>query len=264
MQVIECIPNFSEGRDKKKIEKIANAIKKVPEVKLLHQTSDVDHNRSVMTFIGPPEKVIEAAFRACQKAAELINLTDHQGVHPCIGATDVIPLVPLKNISFKKCTQFAEKLGEKIGTELNIPVYLYEKAARKPERENLANIRNKEHLTSPDFGPKKPGEAGSVAVGVREILIAYNINLDTNDLKTAENIAKSIRESNGGLPFVKALGLSLSSRNIVQVSMNLTNYKMINIPEVYEEVGKLAKTHGVKILGTEVIGLTPEEILENI
>lgn len=258
-KIIECIPNFSEGKDLKKISAIAKAIISVPQTRILHKTSDRDHNRTVITFIGPPETVFKSAFLAVKKAAEIIDITKHQGVHPRIGATDVLPFVALKGITEKELVKMAKNLGQKIGTELNIPIHLYEKAARSTKRQNLANIRSIEFKKKPDFGPSKAGTAGSTALGVRNILIAFNVNLATKDLSIAKTIAKKIRESSGGIPYIKALGLNLKSRGISQVSMNLTNYKVTGIKKAYEAIEKEAKKLNTQILESEIIGMIPEE-----
>lgn len=233
-KIVECIPNFSEGKDKTVIDAIVKAITDVPGIILLNQESDPAHNRSVVTFAGEPKPVVEAAFQGIKKAAELIDLDKHVGEHPRMGATDVVPFVPLKGVKIKDCIEYAEKLGERVGEELKIPVYLYEKAARTPERENLAAVRKGEYETikkeidqspekKPDFGPMEVPKAGVTAIGAREPLIAYNVNLETNDLSIAKNIAKTIRYKTGGFKNVKALGFDLEDRGIVQVSMNLTN-----------------------------------------
>lgn len=260
-KIIECIPNFSEGRDINIINQIVDAIQSIPEIKILHKTSDFDHNRTVITFIGPPEAIIKGAFQSIKKAAELIDLNKHDGVHPRIGATDVMPLVPLKNITEKECIAYARELGEKVGKDLEIPVYLYEKAALKPERRNLADIRNREYKKEPDFGPSTKGTAGSTAIGVRNILIAFNINLNTTDLQTTKKIAKSIRESSGGLKSVKALGLPLPKRGITQVSMNLIDYKTTSPKQVFDKIQEEAKNHGIEILESEIIGMIPQDAL---
>lgn len=271
-KLIECIPNFSEGRDPKKIKKIEDAISHVKGIHILNSSSDTNHNRTVITFAGEPKDVYKAAFEAVKAAAKVINLNDHLGVHPRIGATDVLPFVPLQNTNIKECVELAKKLSVQIAKELKIPVYLYEKAATRPERENLSDIRNvgyeklKEDIATnperkPDYGPDKLTTAGAIAIGVREILIAYNVNLATDDIFLARDIARTIRQSNGGLSFVKALGLELSDRGIVQVSMNLTNYKETDIKTVYDLIKKEAKKEGVEILESEVIGLVPQKAL---
>ena len=271
-KIMECIPNFSEGRDKNKINFIRDAIANVPGILLLDVESDIAHNRSVITFAGEPEAVTEAAFQGTKKAAKLIDLNKHHGEHPRMGATDVIPFVPIKGITDKECIEYAKKLGARIGNELKIPVYLYEKAATKPERQNLANIRHGEYEgikqeigkkpeRDPDFGPKKLGPAGAVAVGVRAPLIAFNVNLASNDLSLAKAIAKKIRFKDGGFKCVKALGFELKDRGIVQVSMNLTDFKETNVQVVFNAIKKEAKKCGVEILESEIIGLIPEESL---
>lgn len=271
-KLIECIPNFSEGRDQEKIKKIRDSIAKVKGVHILHLTSDHNHNRTVITFAGDPKAVCSAAFEAVKTASKLIDVSEHKGVHPRIGATDVLPLVPLKNITIKECVDLAKKLGTRIAKDLKIPVYLYEKAAPSIERENLSDIRNigyerlKEDIGTnpnrkPDYGPEKLGPAGAIAIGVREILIAYNVNLASNDIFLAREIARKIRFSNGGLPSVKALGLELENRGIVQISMNLTNHKITGIKTVFDLIKKEAKKEDVEILESEIIGLVPEKTL---
>lgn len=268
-KLIECVPNFSEGRDMRTIAEIVKAILSVEGVKLLGQTSDSAHHRSVITFAGEPDAVVEAAFRSVKCASELIDLDVHKGEHPRMGATDVMPLVPIKGVSIEECVEYARKLGARIGRELEIPVYLYEKAATCPERENLANVRAGEYegimkeiethpQREPDFGPRKMGKAGAVAVGVRDFLIAYNVNLKTGDVKVAKAIAQKIRFSSGGMAFVKALGFRLT-HDIVQVSMNLTNFRVTSVKQVFEAIAKECKKHGVEILESEVIGLIPKE-----
>ncbi|MFA5987919.1 MAG: glutamate formimidoyltransferase [Candidatus Paceibacterota bacterium] len=271
-KLIECIPNFSEGRDPKKIQKIKDSISHVKGIHILNCTSDTDHNRTVITFVGEPKDVYKASFEAVKTAAKLINLNDHLGVHPRIGATDVLPFVPLQNTTVKECVALAQKLSAHIAKELKIPIYLYEQAATRPDRENLSDIRNigfeklKEEIVNnpdrkPDYGPQKVGTAGAVAIGVREILIAYNVNLASDDIFLARDIARKIRQSNGGLPFVKALGLELADRGIVQVSMNLTNYKETDIKTVFDLIKKEAKKEDTEILESEIIGLVPQKAL---
>src|SRR3990167_8251258 len=251
-KIIECIPNFSEGRDKKKIDKSCKAITNVKGILLLNVESDIAHNRSVITFAGTPVAVLEAAFQATKTASRIIDLTRHKGEHPRMGATDVIPLVPISGITMKECVRLAQKLGSRIGIELKIPVYLYEKAAKREDRKNLANIRKGEYEglkkeigknadRKPDFGPKYLGKAGATAVGAREPLIAYNVNLDTKNIKIAKAIAKKIREKDGGFKSVKALGFELKDKGITQVSMNLTNYKITPPHIVFNAIKKEAK-----------------------
>lgn len=271
-KIIECVPNFSEGRNLKKIAAIVATIKSVPGILLLNQTSDSSHNRSVITFAGPPEAVIKAAFLATKKAAELIDMDKHSGVHPRLGATDVLPLIPLKGVSMKECVRYAFKLGKHIGGELKIPVYMYEKAALRIDRKNLADVRRGEYeklkkeieknpKRKPDFGPNKLGKAGATAVGARLPLIAFNVNLASKNLGIAKTIAKKIRFKDGGFPYVKALGLRLTKPNCIQVSMNLTNYKKTSMDKVFKKIEQLAKKLGVKILESEIIGLIPHSAL---
>lgn len=272
MKIVECVPNFSEGRDIENINRIIDAIKSVEGVKVLDTESDKDHNRSVITFIGDPESVEEAAFRGCKKASELIDLNKHEGEHPRMGATDVIPFIPVSDLSMKECVSIAEKLGERIWNELKIPVYLYEEAARTPERKNLADIRKgefewlKENIEKrpPDFGDRIHPTAGATAVGAREFLIAFNVNLNTNDLSIAKKIAKAVRFKSGGFRYVKALGFEIKERGIVQVSMNLTNYKKTPIYRVFEAIKSEADRYGVSIIGSELIGLAPMDALLDV
>ena len=268
--LVECIPNFSEARRPEVIEAILAEITCVPEISLLNHSSDDDHNRSVVTFAGPPAAVEEAAFRAIRKAAGLINLDEHTGSHPRLGATDVVPLVPISAVSMEDCVQMARRLGERVGKELNIPVYLYEEAATRPERVNLENIRRGQYEglkteietnpdRQPDFGPARLGPAGATVIGARHPLIAYNVYLNTDDVSIAKAIAKKIRQSSGGLPYVKALGMLVEGR--AQVSMNLTNFHQTSVRRVVEAIRSEARKHGTKIHHSELIGLIPQEAL---
>lgn len=273
MQLIECVPNFSEGRCKETVDAIAFAISSTPGIILLDKEMDADHNRSVITFVGKSESVKQAAFKATKKAMKLIDLNQHQGEHPRIGATDVIPFVPLQETTMADCVNLAKTLGEKISRQLQIPVYLYEEAASRPERRNLAHIRHggfeglreklgKNPNCKPDFGPERiHPTAGATVVGARFFLIAYNINLVTDDIRIAKRIARIIRESSGGLPCVKALGVMLADKNIAQVTMNLTNYRITSMKTVFEKVKIEAEKSGTKILKSELIGLLPAEAL---
>ena len=271
-KILECVPNFSTG-ESHTLAQILKSIKKIYGIKVLDFTSDTNHNRSVITFTGPPENVVKAAFEATKTSSKLIDLNKHKGVHPRIGATDVIPLIPLKNIPTKEAVKYSRQLGERIAEELKIPVYFYEKAATIKSRKNFADIRNigyeqlkkeinKNPSRYPDLGPKHLGTSGAVAVGVRDILIAFNINLKTPDLKIAKKIANKIREKSGGLKYVKALGLKLKTRNIAQVSMNLTNYKKTPPIKVFAKVKKLAKKYKTDVLESELIGLIPKSALK--
>jgi len=269
-QLIECISNFSEARRPEVIDQIAAAIQSVEEVKLLDRSSDLDHNRTVLTFAGPPFALEEAAFRAVKTASELIDLDNHKGEHPRIGATDVVPFVPLSGANMDDCVALAKRLGERVGNELNIPVYLYEAAATRPERVNLENIRKgqyeglKAEIESnperqPDYGPAKLGTAGATVIGARNSLIAFNVYLTTEDVDIAKKIAKAIRHSSGGLRYVKALGLLVEGR--AQVSINLTNFRETPVARVVETIRREAQRYGVAIHHSELIGLIPQEAL---
>jgi glutamate formiminotransferase / formiminotetrahydrofolate cyclodeaminase len=274
-KIVECVPNFSEGRDEAKIGLIVNAIASVPEIFVLDYDIDPDHNRTVVTFTGEPHAVIEAAFRGAATALELIDLNHHKGAHPRIGALDVLPFVPIRGISMDECVLLARHAGERIAHELRVPVYLYEKAATRIDRIDLADVRRGEFELlrqeigtnpdrKPDFGePRIHLTGGAVAVGARSILIAYNINLATADLSIAKKIAKAVRGRDGGLKYVKALGMELKSSNQVQVSMNLVNYKATPIYRVYEMVKLEASRYGVAIAGSKIVGLVPQAALNS-
>jgi glutamate formiminotransferase len=271
--LLECVPNFSEGRDRSKIEAIEEAIRSAGAA-ILDRHMDADHNRSVVTFAGPATSVAEAAFRSVRQAMELIDLRRHTGAHPRIGAADVVPFVPLRGAALGDCVPIAEKVGQRIWDELRIPVYLYGAAARRPERANLAAIRRgqfeglreqapalPEHA-SDIGGPKLHVSAGATAVGARRFLIAFNINLTTTDLEIARSVARAIRFSSGGLPCVQAMGVMLRSRNLAQVSMNLTDFERTPIERVFEAVRAEAARRGSGIAGSEIIGLIPRKALD--
>lgn len=270
MRYIESVPNISEGRRGEVIDAVVDALMEVEGVYLLDVSSDGDHNRSVITFAGEEGSVAEGAFLLVRKAAELIDLNHHRGSHPRMGATDVLPFIPLKGVEMEDCVRIAENVGRRIGEELEIPVYLYEYAARRPERRNLANIRRgqfeklreligKDPSRVPDFGPNRiHPTAGCMAVGARQFLIAYNVNLRSQDIALAKRIAKTVREKDGGLPGVKALGLWLEEKGVVQVSMNLVDFTKTGIEQVYQEIERLAGEAGVEIEESELIGLIPE------
>lgn len=271
-KIIECVPNFSEGRDKQIVEKIADAFSAKDNVKLLDYSSDTDHNRSVITVAGEPEALKEAVIEAVGIAVELINLTKHSGQHPRMGAVDVIPFIPIKNVTMDEAITLSKEVGDAIGEKYNLPVFLYEKSATQQHRENLANVRKgefeglKEKMLSPewkpDFGPLQPHPtAGAVAVGARMPLVAYNVNLNTSDLEIATAIAKKVRHIGGGLRFCKAMGVELEDKGITQVSMNLTDYTKTSIYRAHEMVRMEAKRYGVTVAGGEVIGLVPLEAL---
>lgn len=268
MKIIECVPNFSEGWSKKKILKIAAAVNTTPGVNLLDICMDRDHHRSVLTFIGPPEAVQAAALMVCRRALELIDMREHAGAHPRIGAVDVVPFVPLGEATMQEAVQVAHGFGRAYGENNWIPVYFYGEAALVPWKKELSDIRRggyealRERMNDPrwlpDAGPAAFHECfGATAVGARIPLIAFNINLKSDDLSLAQNIAKSIRSSSGGLPCVKALGIPLKSRKLVQVSMNLTDYRVTSVCTVFERVREEAARSGVDILESELIGLIP-------
>jgi len=273
--LIECVPNFSEGRDPTVIARLVNAISGVTGAAVLHHTSDPDHNRTVITFAGEPGPVTEAAFRAIECAAASIDMTRQHGVHPRIGAADVVPLIPVSGITLEECASLAAQLGERVWRELHVPVYLYEAAARRPERVNLANIRRGrfEILRDevrwnadrrPDFGDAALHRtAGACVIGARKFLIAFNIDLDTPDVAIARRIARKIRFSSGGLACVKALGLFLESRGLAQVSINLTDFEVTPLCRVIDAVRVEADAHRVGIAGAELIGLIPLKAVES-
>jgi len=272
--LIECIPNFSEGRDTERIAAIVSAVEASPGVRVLDQTSDWDHNRTVVTFAGGPIAVVQAAVRATAEAAKLIDLNLHRGVHPRVGAVDVLPFVPLRSATLEDCARLARWAGERISSELGIPIYFYAAAATRPERIALEDIRRgqfeglrdavvEDPERRPDLGgPGLHPTAGAVIVGARKILIAFNVDLQTADLGVARGIARQIRASGGGFPAVKALGLPLLSRNLVQVSINLTDFEQTPLHIVYEEVVRLAALQGVGIEKSELIGLLPKSVME--
>jgi len=271
-KIVQCVPNFSEGRRVDVIEALVEAIKSVKGITLLDYSSDESHNRSVVTFIGEPEAVIEAAFQGAKKAAELIDMSGHSGGHPRMGAADVIPFIPVAGVKMEDCVEMANRLGKRLAEELGIPVYLYEEAALKPERKNLSEVRRGQYEgliesihepeRKPDFGPANVHpRAGATAVGARPPLIAYNINLDTEDLNIAKLIARAIRGSSGGFPTVKALGIMIEETGKAQVTINVCDYKQVPLHRIFELVKREAARFGVAIAGSELIGLTPMEAL---
>lgn len=270
--LIQCVPNFSEGRNAETLRRLVAALRAVPGIVLLDEEQDADHHRAVLTFAGSPAAVAEAAFQSVKTAVELIDLRRHQGGHPRVGAADVVPFIPLRGVTMEDCVAVARQVGARIGAELGIPVFLYERAAARPERRGLENIRKggleglaarmEEAAWAPDFGPARlHATAGATVVGARPPLIAYNVNLQTSDLELAKGIAKTIRQSSGGLPSVKAIGVELASRRLVQVSINLTNYEETPIHAAYEAVCREAGRKGIEVLGSEIIGLVPQRAL---
>jgi len=273
-RLIECVPNFSEGRDLAKVDAIIDAMSGVAGAWILDRTSDADHNRSVVTLAGNPEAVAEAAIRGAGKAAELIDMTRQKGVHPRIGATDVIPFVPLEGVSMEECVALARRVGQELWDRYRIPVYFYEAAATRPERVNLEKVRKGQFEglreaalrnpdRSPDIGePRLHPTAGATAVGTRKLLIAYNIYLNTSDVSVARGIAQAIRSSNGGLPNVKAIGVEMKTRSLAQVSINLTDFEQTPLDRVFEMVKSEAEQRGCAVVGSEIIGLVPRRAIE--
>lgn len=272
-RIVECIPNFSEGRDAAVVDAIVAAIEAVEGVYLLRRESDVDHNRSVVTFAGEPEAVVEAAVRGVAVAAERIDLTRHAGQHPRMGAADVVPFVPIENVTMAECVALARTAGERVWAETGVPVYLYEESAVVPEHRDLADIRRgqfekirdtvlAEALRKPDIGgPGVHPTAGIAAVGARKPLVAFNVWLGTTDVAVAKRIARAVRHTSGGLRYLKALGFELTSRGVVQVSMNLVDYTRTPMHHVFEMVKREAERYGVPVVGTELIGLVPQDAL---
>ena len=271
-KIVECIPNISEGRNMEVVEAVLNEVRSTAGVTLLDHSSDPNHNRTVITFLGSPEGVAEAAVKLAKKAVELIDLTKHVGEHPRMGAVDVCPFVPVKEITTEECVELSKTVAKRIWEEAGMPVFLYEDSASAPHRVNLAAIRKgqfegmAEKVLQPEWEPDFGGRtihptAGTVAVGCRMPLVAYNINLSTSDITIASAIAKIIRQSSGGLACVKALGVMLEDRNIAQVSINMTNLHKTPLYRVVELVKAEAKRWGVTVVGTEVVGLTPMHAL---
>jgi len=273
-KIVECVPNFSEGRDTAAIAEIEAAIRSVPGVFLLDVHSDPDHNRSVMTFAGEPQAVLEGALRAVDRAVDLIDLNYHEGEHPRIGAVDVLPFVPLKGVTMEDCVALAKAAGERIATVLDLPVFLYDRAAVRSERRELSDVRRGEFEglrdeigsdpdRAPDFGKARVHpRAGAIAIGARPLLIAFNVNLATDNIEIARSIARAVRGSDGGLRYVKALGMRLRERNQVQVSMNLVNYQATPMHRAFEAVRNEAEARGVAISGSEIVGLVPQDALD--
>ena len=273
-RLIECVPNISEGRDIAKVEAIVAAMREVEGVYLLDRESDTDHNRSVITLAGEPEAVAQAAIRGVGKAMELIDLTRHSGAHPRLGATDVVPFIPIEGVTIEDCVALAKRTGREIWERYHIPVYFYEAAAQRPERANLENIRKGQFEglleevprnpdRAPDIGdPRLHPTAGAVVVGARKFLVAYNINLNTPDLEIAKKISKNIRHSNGGLRYVKAMGVDLRARHLAQVSINMTDFEQTPLHRVFEMVKREAERYGVSIVGSEIVGLIPKRAIE--
>ena len=271
-KIIECVPNFSEGRDLDKIEKIVNPFRRKKGVKLLDYQGDEDHNRLVVTALGEPEALKKAVEEAMGVAVELIDMRKHQGQHPRMGAIDVVPFIPIKNVSMTEAINFSKDVAKEVSEKYGLPIFLYENSATRPKRENLAVIRKgqfegmadkiKDPEWKPDFGPKKiHPTAGVTAVGARMPLIAFNVNLNTDNLGIANAIANRVRHISGGLRYCKAIGVALEERGIVQVSMNMTDYKKTALYRVFELIRIEARRFGINIVGSEIIGLVPMEAL---
>jgi glutamate formiminotransferase/glutamate formiminotransferase/formiminotetrahydrofolate cyclodeaminase len=261
--IVECVPNFSEGRDPVIVATIARAVSSVPGVLLLDTTSDPDHNRSVLTFAGAPRAIADAAVAAVGAAVEKIDLSRHAGVHPRLGSADVIPFVPVSGVTLEQCAGLAREVAARIWDELRVPVYLYESAALRPECQRLENVRKLAPTgLAPDIGKGRHPTAGASVVGARKFLVAWNINLRTSDLAAAREIARGIRESSGGLPAVKAIGLPLESRNQVQVSINLVDFERTPLPVVFDSVKRFCEERNIEIAGSELIGMIPAAALD--
>jgi len=267
--IVECVPNFSEGRRKEVVDAIAKSIASVPGVRLLDTEMDSNHNRCVITFVGDRIAVAEAAFQGAKSAVARIDMNNHRGEHPRVGALDVLPFVPISGVTMDDCVALARSVGRRIADELRVPVYLYEAAATRPDRKALPDVRRGEFEglkvaietdaeRKPDFGPAKlHPTAGACIVGARPVLIAWNVNLGTKDVTVAKRIAKAIRESDGGLPAVRAKGFELADRGLVQVSMNMTDYRKTSLVQAFDAIRELATKERVEIVESEIIGLVP-------
>lgn len=274
-QIIECVPNFSEGRNRATVQAILDAVTSTPNVVYLDHSMDPDHHRAVLTFCGAPESVVDAVFRAIRTATNLIDLRSHAGVHPRVGATDIVPFIPIKGTTMEDCVRLAARLGERVGRELEIPVFLYERAATRADHVPLEAVRRggleglalrmaSDPNWAPDFGPPRlHRSAGAIAIGARLPLIAFNVNLRSQNMEIARSIAKTVRQSNGGLPHVKAIGVELASRGMVQVSMNLTDYQVTPVQSAFQAVKTEAEKQGIPVAGSELIGLLPQAALEH-
>lgn len=271
-KIMECVPNFSEGRDLQKIDKIVAPFRGKQGVKLLDYSNDEDHNRLVVTVVGEPEPLRDAVLEAISVAVELIDLNHHQGQHPRMGAVDVVPFIPIRNVTMEEAVALSKEVGKEVAKRYNLPVFLYEKSASAPHRENLAAVRKgefegmaekiKQPEWHPDFGlAERHPTAGTVAIGARMPLVAYNINLNTPSLEIAHDIAKKIRFIGGGLRYCKAMGVELKDRGITQVSINMTDYTRTALYRAFELVRVEARRYGVSIVGSEIIGLVPMEAL---
>jgi glutamate formiminotransferase/glutamate formiminotransferase/formiminotetrahydrofolate cyclodeaminase len=272
--LVECVPNFSEGRKPETVARLVEAIQSIESACVLDTHIDPDHNRSVITFVASSGRVVDAAVKAVATAADLIDMRTHRGVHPRLGATDVLPFVPILGVTLDDCAALAHQAGQRIAGQLNIPVFFYERAALKPDRVNLEDVRRGalellrqqiavEPRRAPDLGPLVVHDtAGAIAIGARPFLIAFNVNLKTKDVSVARKIARAVRARHGGLPFIKALGVELLTRGLVQVSMNIVNYEVTGMTQAYEAVAREAGIAGAEIISTEIVGLVPENALD--
>lgn len=273
MSIVECVPNFSEGRRPEVVDAIVAELASAPGVRVIDRSMDSGHNRAVVTFVGSDREVGEAAFRAIRAAARLIDLREHSGEHPRIGATDVVPFVPIADVTLERCVEIAHSLGERVARELAIPVYFYEAAALSPARKNLPDVRNigfeklsaavaSDPARAPDRGPARlHPSAGATVIGARRFLIAFNVNLETADVQVAKDIAKKIREKDGGLPGIKAMGFFLDDLKCAQVSMNVCDFERTGLARVFDEIARLARERGVAIRESELVGLAPRAAL---
>ncbi|MEF8725428.1 MAG: glutamate formimidoyltransferase [Candidatus Bipolaricaulota bacterium] len=271
-KILESVPNYSVGTDERIIEKIVEPFKRHDDVKLLDYSADPDHNRLVVTNVGSPDGLFESTLESIGIAVDRIDMNEHTGEHPRMGAVDVVPFTPVRNVTMEEAVELAKRLGKEAGNRFDLPVYLYEEAATKPERKNLAEIRKgefegfSEKITrpkwKPDFGPDKiHPTAGVTAIGARKPLVAFNVNLRTDELTIARDIARKIRHSNGGLRYCKAMGVDLEARGVVQVSMNMTDYTQTSLQQAFELIRVEANRHGVEIKGSEIVGLVPSDAL---
>ncbi|VGW20586.1 glutamate formimidoyltransferase [Streptococcus pyogenes] len=274
-KIVECIPNFSEGQNQAVIDGLVATAKSIPGVTLLDYSSDASHNRSVFTLVGDDQSIQEAAFQLVKYASENIDMTKHHGEHPRMGATDVCPFVPIKDITTQECVEISKQVAERINRELGIPIFLYEDSATRPERQNLAKVRKGqfegmpekllEEDWAPDYGDRKiHPTAGVTAVGARMPLVAFNVNLDTDNIDIAHKIAKIIRGSGGGYKYCKAIGVMLEDRHIAQVSMNMINFEKCSLYRTFETIKFEARRYGVNVIGSEVIGLAPAKALIDV
>ena len=275
MKLVECVPNFSEGRRKEVIDAIVSELKNY-NVKVLNIHSDADHNRTDVTFIGEPEEVKKAALAMSIKAVALIDMNKHKGEHPRMGAMDVVPFIPVANVTMDECVKLAHEFAKEFSEKTGVPCFMYEEAATREDRKNLADVRRGEYKglkeeigknpdKTPDYGPNKMHPtAGATAVGAREFLIAFNVNLATDDIQIAKNIAKAVRHSSGGYRYVKAMGFEIKEKGIVQVSMNMTNYRKTPLFRVFETIKREAERYGTRVLSAEIVGMIPLEAISDI